>query len=87
MTRQKVFKGWLVATLVAFLFPPVGFMAGHADSLILVFVGKWAWIGSDIQWLDGYGRSCIHMPMLIVELLVIAAAALALSRIPKENNQ
>jgi hypothetical protein len=87
MTRQQVFSGWIIASLVAFLFPPVGSLAGTNDSLVVVFYGKWAWIGRDIQGLDGYGRSCIHVPMLIVELLVIATAALALSRMHKEHNQ
>ncbi len=77
MTRQHIFIGWLAATFMAFMFPPVGFLTGTNDSLVMVFVGQWAWIGNDIQRLDGYGRSCIHVQMLALELLVIAAAALA----------
>lgn len=82
MTGQQIFKGWLGATLVAFLFPPAGFLAGSADNIITVFHGRWAWIGHDFS-----GRDCVHFPMLIVELLLIAVAAFALARIHKGHEQ
>ena len=80
-TQIRIFKGWLAATLLAFVLPPVGDLAGNANNIFLVFKGRWRWIGQDFNY------DFIYFPMLVLELFLIAVAALSFARIHKGYNK
>ena len=52
---------------------PVGVIVGPTDHITTIFRGQWAWVGSNIADYGGLnGRGCVHVGVLLIELVLIA---------------
>lgn len=67
VTRYKLLRNVAIAVLlIGFLLPPIGTIVG-VDRPIVIFRGKWAWIGSDIF----EGRTCIFTDLWLAQIIIV----------------